>query len=208
MDPGSVRAAAFVSRAPGEDIVRLATEERVDLLLVDGALDLLDEPPLATLLALAPCDVGVLLGRDQTSAPGPVLAPFAGTDNDWAAVELAAWIAGSQGVPLRLAGPAAGERDASKLLARASLLVQRVLGIAAEPLLVEPGEEGLLRAAGEAALLVVGVPGRLGGESVRLGVARRARPPTLLVRKGLRPGGLAPAESYTRFTWTLAGASR
>ena len=27
--------------------------------------------------------------------------------------------------------------------------------------------------------------------------------PTLLVRKGLRPGGLAPAENLTRFTWSL-----
>ena len=199
----SVRAAAFVSQAPGEDIVRLATEERVDLLLVDGAPELLEEAPLATLLAQAPCDVGVLFDRDQTLAPGPVLVPFAGTDNDWAAVELAAWIAGSQGVPLRLAGPAGGGRDASRLLARASLLAQRVLGVAAEPLLVDPGEEGLLRVAGEAALLVLGVPGRLGEASARLAVARQARLPTLLVRKGLRPGGLAPAESYTRFTWTL-----
>jgi hypothetical protein len=24
------------------------------------------------------------------------------------------------------------------------------------------------------------------------------------VRRGLRPGGLAPRESYTRFTWTIA----
>ena len=29
--------------------------------------------------------------------------------------------------------------------------------------------------------------------------------PTLLVRKGLRPGGLAPAENLTRFTWSLRG---
>jgi hypothetical protein len=28
--------------------------------------------------------------------------------------------------------------------------------------------------------------------------------PTLLVRKGLRPGGIAPPETMTRFTWTLA----
>jgi len=27
--------------------------------------------------------------------------------------------------------------------------------------------------------------------------------PTLLVRKGLRPGGLAPPENLTRFTWTF-----
>jgi hypothetical protein len=27
---------------------------------------------------------------------------------------------------------------------------------------------------------------------------------TVLVRRGLRPGGLAPRESHTRFTWTIA----
>jgi hypothetical protein len=37
----------------------------------------------------------------------------------------------------------------------------------------------------------------------RLELAHAA--PVLLVRKGLRPGGLAPPESLTRFTWTLAG---
>jgi len=26
----------------------------------------------------------------------------------------------------------------------------------------------------------------------------------VLVRRGLRPGGLAPRESHTRFTWTIA----
>ncbi len=39
-------------------------------------------------------------------------------------------------------------------------------------------------------------PGRAG---------RAAATPTLLVRKGLRPGGLAPAENLTRFTWSLRG---
>jgi hypothetical protein len=31
--------------------------------------------------------------------------------------------------------------------------------------------------------------------------------PTLLVRKGLRPGGIAPDATITRFTWTLAGSA-
>src|SRR5206468_1752479 len=34
-----------------------------------------------------------------------------------------------------------------------------------------------------------------------------ATPPTLLVRRGLRPGGLAPRESLTRFTWSLRPGS-
>ena len=94
-------------------------------------------------------------------APGPVLVPFAGTDHDWSAIELGAWLAGSWQVPLRLAGPAVeGGRDASRLLASASLAVQRALGVAAEPLLVEPGPEALVAAAAEAGVTVVGLSDR------------------------------------------------
>jgi hypothetical protein len=31
----------------------------------------------------------------------------------------------------------------------------------------------------------------------------QAEVPTLFVRRGLRPGGVAPSETMTRFTWTL-----
>ena len=37
----------------------------------------------------------------------------------------------------------------------------------------------------------------------RLAVARGADVPTLFVRRGLRPSGVAPSETLTRFTWTL-----
>ena len=94
-------------------------------------------------------------------APGPVLVPFAGTDHDWSAIELGAWLAGSWQVPLRLAGPAVeGGRDASRLLASASLAVQRALGVAAEPLLVEPGPDALVAAAADAGVTVVGLSDR------------------------------------------------
>src|SRR5262249_5496666 len=53
----AARAAAFVSAAPAEDLIRLAAEQDVDLLLVDGAPPLLDDAVLAALLADAPCDV-------------------------------------------------------------------------------------------------------------------------------------------------------
>jgi len=36
-------------------------------------------------------------------------------------------------------------------------------------------------------------------------VAAGAGVPTLFVRRGLRPGGVAPQATLTRFTWTLAG---
>src|SRR5205823_9061175 len=130
-------------------IVRIAVEQDVDLLLVDGPSGLLRDPLLARLLAGAPCDVAVVVATEWR--PGPVLVPFVGAEHDWAAVELAAWAAGALEVPLLLAGP--GE-SASRLLANASLAVQRTLGVVAEPLLLEPGPAALLAAADDAALVV------------------------------------------------------
>jgi DNA-binding SARP family transcriptional activator len=205
----SARAITFTSAASGDDLVRIASEQDVDLLLVDGRPEL-DDPVLATVLTRAPCDVAVHVGRGEPAREGPILVLFAGGDHDWTAVEVGAWIAGAQGVPLRLAGPAEGaDRDASRALASASLAVQRVLGIAAEPLLLAPAAADVLAAAEEAAVVVVGLPDRWrrgGLGAVRGALARDARSPALLVRHGLRPGGLAPRESLTRFTWTLGPA--
>ena len=114
------------------------------------------------------------------------------------------------GAPLRLAGAAAvpehGKRDASRLLSHGALAVQRVLGISAEPLLTPPGEEGMLEASRDAGLLVVGLSTKWHHEGLgtaRLRLAREATAPTLLVRRGLRPGGLAPPGTLTRFTWSI-----
>ena len=52
-----------------------------------------------------PCDVALLVSRDET--PGAVLVPFGGGEHDWATVELGAWLAKANGVPLRLAEAAA-----------------------------------------------------------------------------------------------------
>jgi DNA-binding SARP family transcriptional activator len=205
----SARAITFTSAAPGDDLVRIASEQDVDLLLVDGRPDL-GEPVLRTILARAPCDVALYVGRGEPPREGPVLVLFAGGDHDWTAVEVGAWIAGAQALPLRLAGPAEGaERDASRTLASASLAVQRVLGVASEPVLLPPAPPDVLAAAAEAAVVVVGLPERWrrhGLGRVRGALAVDARPPALLVRRGLRPGGLAPRDSLTRFTWTLGPA--
>jgi DNA-binding SARP family transcriptional activator len=206
----AARAVVFTSAAPGDDLVRIALQQDVDLLLVDCSPDLDGSPMLGTVLARAPCDVAVHIGREDPPREGPVLVLFAGGEHDWTAVELGAWIAGAQGVALRLAGPAQGiGRDASRALASASLAVQRVLGIAAEPMLLPPAEADVLAAAAEAAVVVIGLPERWhrdGLGRVRTALAASARPPVLLVRRGLRPGGLAPRESLTRFTWTLRPA--
>jgi DNA-binding SARP family transcriptional activator len=207
------RAASFTSAAPGEELARLATDLDVDLLLADAPVELLAEgapdEQLTAVLAQAPCDVALLVPREGTGE-GPVLVPFGGAEHDWAAVELGAWLARAKHVPLRLAGAAAvpelGRRDASRLLSHGALAVQRVLGISAEPLLTPPGEEGMLAASRDAGLLVVGLSARWHREGLgaaRLRLAREAAPPTLLVRRGLRPGGLAPPAALTRFTWSI-----
>jgi hypothetical protein len=203
------RAAAFTSGARAEDLVRAVAVQDVDLLVVDGPAGLLDDEELAGVLSRAASDVAVLVGGERSGVPGSVLVPFGGSEHDWAAVELGARVAGSEHV-LRLAG-LSGEgavegRDASRLLASVSLAIQRGLGVAAEPLLVPPGREGLVAAANEAGLVVVGLSDRWRADGlgeVRTAVAFDASAPVLLVRRGLRPGVLAPPESTTRFTWTL-----
>ena len=206
----SARSAAFTTAQRGTDLVRIATEQEVDLLLVDAPSSLLDDPAIQAILLRSPCDVGVLAPRPGRVAQGPILVPFTGAEHDWAAVEVSAWIARSLDASLRLAGPLESARDASRLLARASLAVQRALGVEAEPLLVEPGADGLLAAAADSALVVLGLAddwrrGGLGGVRGRL--VTEASPPVLIVRRGLRPGGLTPPEGLTRFTWSIAARS-
>ena len=205
------RVAVFTSAEPGRDIVRLASEQDVDLVLLACELD----PDVAVVLDGAPCDVGLLLEGERPPSigpDGPILVPFGGADHDWAAIEVATWLAQAQNARLRLVGVSGGGegRDASRLLASVSLIVQRIAGVATSPVLVEPGEEGLVSAAEGAGLIVFGLSAgwrEKGPGEVRQAVARRAAAPTLLVRKGLRPGGLAPEGSRTRFTWSL-GAGR
>jgi hypothetical protein len=142
-----------------------------------------------------------------------VATPFGGGEHDWAAIELAAWIASALGSTLRLVGteadPAGGRRDASRLLARASLMIQEVVGIVIEPQLVPAGPDGVLGGVGDASLVVLGLSERWRTEGLgaaRLAVVREAGVPALLVRRGARSGGIAPPGSVTRFTWTRTGA--
>ncbi len=200
------RAAAFTSLTPGVDLVRLAAEHDVDLILIDAPDRLLEDARLVTLLTQAASDVAVLVPGLQ--GLGPVVVPFSGAEHDWASVELGAWLATGLGTGLRLTGATTGTdgRDASRLLASASLAVQRALGVPAEPQLVEPTPEALVEACADAAIVVVGLTERWRSEGLgraRTALATSGRHPTVLVRRGLRPGGLAPGDGATRFTWTL-----
>jgi hypothetical protein len=201
------RAAVFTSVAPGADMARLAREHDVDLLLVDAPDGLLEDARVLALLEQVPCDVGILVG----GAPheGPVVVPFAGAEHDWAAVELGAWLARARGAVLRLAGAAIGVDggDASRLLAHASIAVQRALGVPAEPMLVAPDPPALVEVAKEAGIVVVGLTERWrrdGLGQARTALATQPFAATVLVRRGVRPGGLAPRDSDTRYTWTIA----
>lgn len=51
----------------------------------------------------------------------------------------------------------------------------------------------------------IGVDWRHGLGATRAELTERARCPLLLVRRGLRPGGLLPRETLTRFKWSLSG---
>jgi DNA-binding SARP family transcriptional activator len=209
----AVRTAAFSSPKPTDDVVRLASQESVDLLLVSAGRSPLGREARAV-LEKAPCDVALLAETGGSLRDGPIVVPFGAAGNDWAALELGVWVAEETGSPLRLIGAAADERedgrDASRLLADASLIVQRTAGIVAEPLLASPGREGVVTLAQGAGLLVVGLSDRWRQEGlgrVRSELAETPPAPTVFVRRGPRPGGLAPAETRTRFSWSLTGAA-
>jgi DNA-binding SARP family transcriptional activator len=208
-----VRAAAFTTADRSADIVRLASAYDVELVLVDAppGLGLLPFPAdLAAVLERSPADVGMVVGTPEWARGAGVFVPFAGAEHDWAALEIGAWLASAVRAPLRLVGlradPGRGERDASRLLANASLAVQRLVGLSGDPLLVDARAEALEEAIAPATVVVVGISSRWRREGVgpvRSVLIRRARPPVVLVHHGPRPGGLAPRDVRTRFSWTV-----
>jgi nucleotide-binding universal stress UspA family protein len=165
-------------------------------------------------LAGAPCDVLLLAGMGRHREPGatrPVVVPFGGSENDWAAVQAGAWLARATGAPLRLLGAddgGASGGNPSRLLATASLIVQRVFGIIPLPVLSEPGSEGIIAAAKDARVLILGASDRWRTEGigpVRETIADASDAPTMVARRGTRPGEFAPAVAHTRLAWSLAG---
>jgi hypothetical protein len=143
-----------------------------------------------------------------------VFVPFGGAESDWAALSLGAQLAAGARAPLTLVGtradPTRGLRDASRLLADASLATQRVVGVAATPALADATEDALLATVADAGIVIAGLPTRWRAEG--LGSIRRtlvrAGTPLVLVHRGTRPGVLAPRESLTRFSWSLEPSAR
>src|SRR3954452_5758603 len=142
----------------------------------------------------------------QGPLPGPsapVLVPFGGAEHDWGALELGAWLASATKAPLRMLGTPEGQRS----LANASLLVQRFAGVSAEPVLAERGQAGIEAASAGAGLRVIGLSARWRQEGLgptRSAIARAAPAPILFVRRGSRPGALAPRTDVTQFAWSSA----
>jgi hypothetical protein len=208
----TARTAAFASPSPGDDLVRLASQQDVELLLMEAGPSPLDGEAGVVLEQVA-CDVALVVAAGGSLRAGPVLVPFGAAQHDWAALELGSWVAQRTGASLRLIGATADEReesgDASRLLADASLLVQRCCGVVAEPLFATPGRDQVVALAEGAGLMVVGLSDRWrqdGLGRVRAELAEAPPAPMVLIRRGPRPGVLAPAESRTRFSWSLRGA--
>ena len=152
--------------SPAQDIVRIASEQDVDLVLVDGTPELLAMPCSE---ACSPSTLRRRRSLSKASSNRAVLVPFVGAEHDWAAVELGAWTAGALGVSLLIAGPreAEGERDASRLLA------QRVTRRSAGPRHRGRASssrfrpEALLSAAEPASVVVIGLNDALEKERAR-----------------------------------------
>jgi Kef-type K+ transport system membrane component KefB len=213
----ATRAVAFTSVHPGRDYVRMGSEEEIDLILMDGRQRLLGDGvpggPVGDVLQKAPSDVAVLVERKgvpEIGAERPVYVPFGGAPHDWAAVELAAWIASVRRAPLRLIGAADGEGESGRRLAQVALVVQQLAEIQVEPLPVVVSNDGIVRATADAGLLVIGLSERWSSEGlgdVRSAIAKKAAAPILFVRRGSRPGALSSEEAgVTRFAWSRVGA--
>jgi nucleotide-binding universal stress UspA family protein len=216
----AARGVAFTTANLSGDLLDIVDHEAVDLVLVEGRRRLIGEGvPLgevADVLERAPSDVAVLIAREDSEIrlgpDRPVLVPFGGAEHDWSALELGSWLAASTGAPLKLLG-AGGQTDESgsvtRMLADAGLLVQQNTGVATEPLVVAGGRDGILAAAGDAGLLVIGLSERWRREGLgptRSEIAKAAPAPVLFVRRGQRPGLFSPPENATQFKWSMAGA--
>lgn len=206
---GAARNASVVTTRPGADIARIAHAYDAELVLLAAAVA--DGLPQTVDDVLCECaaDVAVWTGSGASASVDiGLVVPFAGSVHDWAALELAAWLASSTSAPLELVGVSASGRGdaAARVVTDAALAVTRFVGVDARARVVEPTERAVLDAVQSGGVVVAGISARW--PSAGIGAVQRllvieAAPPTLLVRAGPRPGGLAPDEQRTRFSWSL-----
>jgi DNA-binding SARP family transcriptional activator len=213
----AVRTAVFTTTDRAADLLHLAGRAEVDLLLLgakDG--DIADGrfgPTLRSILTGATCDVAFAPADVRASSAAEILVPFGAREHDWGALELGAWLASPDGRPLVLLGSSADgeERDASRTLADAGLLLQRLTGVDVEPRLIAPGRKGLIDAARDGGLLVMGLSDRWLDEglgSMRWDISRVIEGGAVFVRRGLRPGGISPPSDVTHYRWSVTVATR
>lgn len=204
------RVAAFRAADAGEAIEKLAVRQEVGLVVV-GAADLVERGAStlsAEIVRLSRCDVALHIAHSGGTAGGPIIVPFAGSEHDWAALELATEIAVASNVSLVLTGSEGEhgrEGDASRLLAAASLVAQQLGGIIAEPMLIAPGAGAVVDAASGGSHLIIGVPpgfAERGLGETRREIARRAGAAVTFVRRGAKAGLLSPDRDITQFSWT------
>jgi DNA-binding SARP family transcriptional activator len=203
------RVAAFSTSAPAQDVVRFAAQQDVALILVDGTASLTSSASMVSeLLASADCDVVVSFPSTETPTGRGLLVPFGGGEHDWAALELAAHLARLLDDPLVLAGAdSPAGPDASRVLAVASLIIQRTVGVIPQPVMITPGPAGVVDRARDAHMIVLGVSTRYRGEGlghVREAIVREAGVPALVVRQGRRPGLFASPDRLTQFRWSIS----
>ncbi len=204
----SARVAAFVSGSPGEDLVRLAVAQQADLVLIDGSAELLRDRELHEAARTG------TVRRTWPVRDGGKSRPCARSLRRCRA-SLGGGRAGR--VDRRFDGcPSGARRNRGRPL-------ERTTGL--EP----PAGERLTRNPAGSRHCGRTAPGRGGRRRARpggcsggshsgrasdrwstdgLGTVRHALvtsggPPTVLVRRGARPGGLAPDEELSRFTWSL-----
>ena len=207
------RIATYTTSEPGVEVARLATENDVDLILLDAASELLESGPdrdLVALLERAPCDVGLLSGSWTRWSRG----------RSWHRSEVSSttgprsrWQLGSPKHSARRSGsseprriPRSGAAMPVGFSPAPRFWCSRLLESPLSLFSSAAGEAGVLEASRDARLLVIGLSDRWRIEGIgpaRAAVAVGAEVPTLFVRRGLRPGGVAPSETLTRFTWTL-----
>ena len=208
-----VRTASFTTMEPGADLARLSSDLAADLLLTaapDGLLrDGVPGSQLVALLAGTPCDVALLAPQPAAPTCG-VLVPFGGADHDWAAVELGAWFARAQRVPLRLAGG----RRSRRMVGATPAVSSRTAPSRCSACSASTPSRCWSRPARRACSRRVAMPACWSSACPRGGTGKASGrpacdwpgtpwPPTLFVRRGRRPGGLAPPAALTRFTWSI-----